>query len=76
MMPEVWKVEGKDGFDMEADYYPVSEHANYPAALEAARGELAQLDISQPDAGGPAGIQDRVYVVHPDGRRQQVYSYN
>ena len=73
-MAEVWKVEGKDGFDMEAEYYPVSEHAEYELAFEAARGELAELDKSQPNAGGPTGIQDRIYVVHPDGRRQQVYS--
>jgi hypothetical protein len=73
-MAEVWKVEGKDGFDLDAGYYPVSEHSDYEAALKAARSELAQLDISQPDAGGPAGIQDRVYIVHPDGQRKQVYS--
>jgi hypothetical protein len=68
----VWKVEGKDGFDVEAGYYPLSEHADYIFAFRAARERLAELDVSQPDAGGQSGIQDRVYIVHPDGHRQRV----
>lgn len=69
----IYKVEGKDGFDPDADYYPVGEHSSYEEALEAARGSLEELSTSQPRAGGQSGIQDRVYVVHPDGRRQRVF---
>lgn len=69
-----YKVEGKDGFGPEADYYPIGEWPSCDAALEAARDSLAELDLCQPDAGGQAGIQDRVYVVHPDGHRERVLS--
>lgn len=68
-----WHVEGKDGFDLDADYYLISEHESYPAAREAARRVLQELDRSQPCAGGQGGIQDRVYLVGPDGAREQVY---
>lgn len=71
---ETYKVEGKDGFDLEADYYPLSECADYSVAREAARARLAELNRSQPGAGGQSGIQDRVYIVHPDGRRERVFS--
>lgn len=69
-----YKVEGKDGFDPEADFCPLSEHTDYPAALQAARDRLGELNKSQPGAGGQGGIQDRVYVLHPDGRRERVLS--
>ena len=69
-----YKVEGKDGFDPDADFYPIGEWPSYGEALEAARGSLEELNLSQPDAGGQAGIQDRVYVVRPDGCRQRVFS--
>lgn len=69
-----YRVEGKDGFDPEADYYPIGEHPAYGEALEAARELLGELNRSQPGAGGQDGIQDRVYVVHPDGHRERVLS--
>lgn len=69
-----YRLEGKDGFDPEAEHCPLSEHAHYDEALEAARVRLAELNRSQPTAGGQSGIQDRVYVVHPDGRRERVFS--
>jgi hypothetical protein len=69
-----WKVEGKDGFDSDADYYPVSDgHVSYDAALLAARARLIELDRTQSDAGGQSGIQDRVYIVYPDGKRLRVF---
>jgi hypothetical protein len=74
MKTDVYKVEGKDGFDPEAGYYPLSEHMEFGDALTVARGRLAELNASQPDAGGQSGIQDRVYIVHPDGYRQRVLS--
>lgn len=70
----LWRTEGKDGFDMDADYYPLGEHADLDSALAAAHERLGELDRLQPDAGGQGGIQDRVYVVHPDGHRQRVFS--
>ena len=59
--------------DPDADFYPIGEWPTYEEALEAARSSLDELNLSQPDAGGQFGIQDRVYVVHPDGRRQRVF---
>ncbi len=73
MTGETWKIEGKDGFDLDADYYPLSEHASYPLALIAAHERLTELDTTQPDAGGQAGIQDRVYIVHPSGLRERIF---
>jgi hypothetical protein len=70
---DVWKVEGMDGFDDDADYYPLSEHPTAPQAFTAARERLAELNVSQPSAGGQGGIQDRVYVVHPGGRRERIF---
>lgn len=69
----MWRVEGKDGFDLDADYYPISEHNEYSDAREAARARLRELDRSQPHAGGQSGIQDRVYLVGPNGAREQVF---
>jgi hypothetical protein len=38
---------------------------------------LAELELTQPAASsggqGLYGIQDRVYLVHPDGRRERVF---
>jgi hypothetical protein len=52
---------------------------SYPdreSALAGARKRLADLERTQPASGSggqaPAGIQDRVYIVHPDGRRERV----
>lgn len=46
-------------------------------ALADAQKRLADLERTQPAAssGGqaPGGIQDRVYLVHPDGRRERVF---
>lgn len=69
-----YKVEGEDGFDPDADFYPVSEHPDLEAAVKAAGERVAELDRAQPHAGGPQGIQDRVYVVYPNGYRQRIFS--
>ncbi len=63
-----WTVRGYDSF----------AHENYPLpgafeteddAIAAARGHLAELEIAQPSASskGQDGIQDRVFVIRPDG---------
>lgn len=67
-----YRVEGKDGFDVDADYYSISEHEDFAEARAVALQYLAQLDKEQPNAGGQAGIQDRVYIVHPDGKRERI----
>ena len=50
------------------------EYPDYASALAGARKRLASLERAQPAAssGGqaPGGIQDRVYILHPDGRRE------
>lgn len=66
-------VEGLDGFDPDADYYFVSEHRTLPEARIAAVKRKAELAESQSGAGGDSwGIQDRTYIVHPDGRREKM----
>jgi hypothetical protein len=62
-----WRVVGEDGFS--GDEYPVSEHATEAEALEAAHAYLRDVERTQPSSssGGQSGIQDRVYVVSPDG---------
>lgn len=51
---------------------------SYPsrdAALEDAKKQLRELERTQPSAssGGQAGIQDQVFIVHPDGHRERVF---
>lgn len=65
-----WKLEGYDTF--EGAYYPLEgEFESKEAAEAAADDQLKKLEQEQPTAssGGQAsdGIQDRVYVVRPDG---------
>jgi hypothetical protein len=77
-----WKLEGYDTFSSET--YPLGNprldglQPSYPdraSALDGARKRLADLERTQPSAssGGQAGIQDRVYIIHPDGRRERVF---
>ena len=76
-----WRLEGYDTFSDEEyplgaygvdDYKP--SYGSYEDALADARRRLAELNRTQPNAGGqaPSGIQDRVYIVHPDGRKERV----
>lgn len=52
------------------------EYDSYEEALADARKRLAHLEGTQPTSGsgGQAygGIQDQVYIVHPDGHRERV----
>lgn len=67
---------GEDGRSQLDGMKPVYD--TYEEALADARVRLASLEASQPasSSGGQAygGIQDRVYVVHPDGRHERVFS--
>lgn len=67
-----WRLEGYDTFDSE--YYSLEgEYDDEAGAILAAKARLARLEISQPSStsGGQAGIQDRVYIVSPDGSRRR-----
>ncbi len=70
-MASIWKLEGLDGFDAEAGFYPLGEYDDRAAAEAAADARLVELEQSQPTkrSGGQSGIQDRVFVVSPDGVR-------
>jgi hypothetical protein len=71
VMPQKkWTLEGFDTF--EGEFYPIlGEHDTEQEALDAARVKLAEFERDQPSSSsggqGPGGIQDRVYIVHPDG---------
>ena len=66
------RMEGGGTLDGMQPSYP-----DYDSALADARRRLEDLERTQPSAssGGQSslGIQDRVYIVHPDGRRERVY---
>jgi hypothetical protein len=76
-----FEVIGYDEFDGEE--YALSDSSGEPAvfvdhdlALEFGRSRLRDLEMTQPTAssGGQefGGIQDRVYIVHPNGQRERV----
>lgn len=71
-----WRLEGYDTFEGGEDaFYPLtSEYESEEQAKVAARARLLELERTQPSdsSGGqtPDGIQDRVYIVSPDGKRR------
>ena len=68
-----WALEGWDTFAGHS--YPLpGRYRTRDAAVRAAHRELAGLEKWQPSdiSGGQDGIQDQVYVVAPDGRRERV----
>jgi hypothetical protein len=67
---KTWKLQGYDTFA--GEWYPLpGRYFSEKAAQRAARRELKKLEKMQPSrySGGqrPGGIQDRVYIVGPDG---------
>lgn len=68
MQNRKWKLQGYDTFARE-DYPLKGEFATEADAIQAAKTYLAELERDQPTAlsGGQDGIQDRVYVIRPDG---------
>ncbi len=70
-----WWLEGYDTFEGGPDaFYPLGgEYDLEVAAIKAARAALRELEKTQPSSssGGQDtfGIQDRVYIVSPDGKR-------
>lgn len=69
-MDGFWKLKGYDSFD--GDYYPIpGEYETEDLARDAASAKLAGIKKSQPDeqsgGSGFGSVQDRIYVVKPDG---------
>jgi hypothetical protein len=69
-----WRLQGYDTFSME-DYGLDGEYRDQEAAELAGQERLAELERTQPSAssGGQGGIQDRVYVVRPDGSTYRLW---
>jgi hypothetical protein len=67
-----WRLEGQDAFSGEK-YHIRGEYDDESQALDAARLWLTTLEMNQPteETGGQDehGIQDRIYVVRPNGTR-------
>ena len=74
-----WAVEGYDTFEGGPDaYYPIEDGLGSEAeALIVASAYMTDLERRQPAATsggqGPYGIQDRVFIVRPDGSRYQFF---
>lgn len=69
-----WKIEGYDTFD--ASSYPLAgEYDSEDDAKQAARNRLSELETNQPSStsGGQSGIQDRVYIVNPNGNKYRFF---
>ena len=69
-----WKLQGYDTFSDE-DYPLPGEYETEEQAIAAAEERLDHLETTQPSrtSGGQDGIQDRVYVIRPDGTRFRVW---
>lgn len=67
-----WKLEGFDTF-LEESYPLAGEYSTEEEAIQAAEKRLEELEEEQPtnSSGGQGefGIQDRVYIIRPDGTK-------
>jgi hypothetical protein len=70
-----WKLEGYDAFSSE-EYLLDGEFSTEEEACAAARERMSELEKTQPSqsSGGQDGIQDRVYVIRPDGTKYRFRS--
>jgi hypothetical protein len=72
-----YRLMGMDRFDGEFYYISTRPYkASYPTYAEAkaaASARLNELEEYQPSrsSGGQGGIQDWVYILHPDGHRER-----
>ncbi len=69
-----WSLQGWDTFAGES--YPIlGSYATEARAVVAAKRYLQKLERQQPTAysGGQEGIQDRVYVLGPDGHSYRAF---
>ncbi len=65
-----WGLEGYDTFKEE--FYPLDgRFSSEESARNAARERLKKLEKTQPteSTGGQDGVQDRVYIIRPDGSK-------
>ena len=72
----MWHLDSMDGFDTEAERFRLSgPYGSEEAALAAAGERFAELERLQPSAssGGQGGIQDRLYLVRPDGSSRRLF---
>lgn len=67
----MWRLTGYDSFARED--YEIGLYATEADAMAAAGVEFTKLQETQPPktSGGPGGLQDRLYIVAPDGSRRQ-----
>lgn len=65
-----WTLEGYDTFSEEA-YLLDGSFSSEEAAQKAAKARIEELEKTQPteSTGGQDGIQDRVYIIRPDGSK-------
>lgn len=68
----VFKLMGYDTFSDE--WYCLDKFSTEKEARIAGVKRLEELAVSQPaqSSGGQSGIQDRVFIEHPDGKRYRV----
>jgi 5-enolpyruvylshikimate-3-phosphate synthase len=69
-----WRIEGFDTFSSEE--YPIpGDYSSEADAIAAAKAYLDELESTQPtsSSGGQNGIQDRVFVVSPDGSKFRIF---
>ena len=66
----IWKLEGYDTFSDES-YGLSGEYKSLEEAEKAAVGRLEEIEETQPSgsSGGQDGIQDRIYIMKPDGSK-------
>ncbi len=74
-MTKGWKLAGYDSFSEEWYGIDGPDYSSEAAAQAAAWEKLKEIETLQPSAqsGGQSGIQDRVYIQHPDGERTRVF---
>lgn len=69
-----WKVVGYDTFDRE--FYPLYDCTCEEAAVALGSEYLKHLEMTQPASSsggqGALGIQDRVFIVRPDGTQYRL----
>ena len=73
MPTTIYRLKGYDPFA--GEYYDLGgEYSSYSEADATAREQLQQLELAQPSeqSGGQDGIQDRVYIVLPNGQMNRV----
>ncbi|HSX18155.1 MAG TPA: hypothetical protein VLE51_02255 [Candidatus Saccharimonadales bacterium] len=71
-----WHLEGYDTFSDESYTLAVNVDDEATARL-LARAAMRSLEETQPSvsSGGQGGIQDKVYIIHPQGRTERHHGF-